>query len=87
MGLVTIVSGLAVPIGILIGAGALQGEGKAVVIFTYVMWVVNPVGIWLLQFFDGIFTSIASYILGTMVSAYGWGMIDASIPALKSRRD
>jgi len=79
MGLVTVLSGLAVPVGILIGAGPLDGAGRVVEIFDNVMWVVNPFGMWLIQFMGGLMSAIGLYILGTMVSAYCWGMIDALV--------
>ncbi|YCM46433.1 hypothetical protein V2O64_10430 [Verrucomicrobiaceae bacterium 227] len=95
MGLVTILSGLAIPIGVLIGAGPLGATGQAVKVFDSIMWVVNPLGMW--AFNDGIewldrvfgssnsqdsppfFSVIVLYIVGTMLSALLWGFLDRLI--------
>jgi len=79
MGLVTILSGLAIPIGILIGAGPFGSVSQVVSCFNAILWIINPIGFWLFQNVEGLFYSIASFIGGTMVSAYFWGMIDTLV--------
>ena len=79
MALVTLLSGLAVPIGVLIGAGPMDGESRAVEIFEGAMWIVNPFGMWAFQFPFTMFPMIGIYLVGTMLSALLWGYIDAFI--------
>jgi hypothetical protein len=79
MGLVTILSGLAIPVGVLIGVGPLGASTPAVEVFENAMWVVNPLGMGALQLSVGLFSAIGLYILGTMLSALVWGFIDALI--------
>ena len=77
MGLVTALSGLAIPIGIVIGAGPLGGASQTVKAFEGIMWVVNPFGMGLFQWGGGLFSLIGLYVVGTMLSALLWGLIDA----------
>lgn len=79
LGLVTILSGLAIPIGLLIGAGPLGGFTPTVEVFENIMWVVNPFGMWAYRLGSGLFSIIGLYILGTMLSALLWGVIDALV--------
>ena len=79
MGLVTILSGLAIPVGVLIGVGPLGASTPAVEVFENAMWVVNPLGMGAFQLSAGLFSVIGLYILGTMLSALVWGFIDALI--------
>lgn len=87
MGVVTVLSGLAVPIGILVGAGPLGGKSEAVEIFNMVMWVANPFGMMALVNFKGLVSVIVLYILGTMASALCWGLLDAMIFRPNSRSE
>lgn len=81
MGLVTLLSGLAIPLGILIGAGPLGGESQVVMGFEGMMWFVNPVGMWVLgltwQLPDDLFKLIFLYLLASALSALLWGFADA----------
>ena len=78
MGFVTIFSGLAIPIGLFFfGAGPMGDTSQKAVVFEKVMWVVNPFGLWSYPLGAGLYTMIGLYILGTMISAFLWGMIDA----------
>ena len=81
MGLVTVLSGVAIPVALLIGAGTdLGGDSAGVPIFNAVMWTVNPFGMEAVKLVGGIsgglFKLVASYIVGTGLSALLWGMID-----------
>ena len=81
MGLVTVLSGVAIPIALLIGAGTdLGGDGAGVSIFNALMWILNPFGMEAVKLVGGIsgglFNLVASYIVGTGLSALLWGMID-----------
>ena len=81
MGLVTVLSGLAIPVALLIGAGTdLGGDGAGVPIFNVVMWIVNPFGMEAIKLVGGIsgglLKLVASYIVGTGLSALLWGMLD-----------
>ena len=81
MGLVTLLSGLAIPLGILIGAGPLGEESQVVMGFEGMMWFVNPVGMWVLglawRFPDDLFKLIALYLMASTLSALLWGFADA----------
>jgi len=79
MGLVTILSGLAIPTGVIIGAGPLGATTQAVKVFENIMWVVNPFGMWAYRLGSGLFGTIGLYIFGTMLSALLWGVIDALV--------
>ena len=81
MGVVTVLSGLAIPVALLIGAGSdLGGQGKSVQIFNIVMWVVNPLGMEAVRLVGGIggglLKLVFTYMIGTGLSALLWGMID-----------
>jgi len=84
MGLVTVLSGLAIPVALLIGAGTdLAGEGAGVPIFNVIMWAMNPFGMVAIKLVGGIsgglLKLVVSYVLGTCLSALLWGMIDGFV--------
>jgi hypothetical protein len=90
MGLVTVLSGLAIPIAMVIGAGDdLGGEGISVQIFSVLMCVVNPFGMWAYETLGGVGAGdhllklIGCYIAGTGLSALLWGMIDGFFQSRK----
>ena len=83
MGLVTVLSGLAIPVAMLIGAGKdLGAEGIGVQVFDAVMWLVNPFGMGAYVSLGGVgdgdqlLKLIIFYLVGTGLSALLWGMID-----------
>lgn len=80
---VTILCGLAVPIGIVIGAGPLGNPSIGVTIFEGFVWILNPLGMAGLVYggslSENLVLVIVLYIMGTMVSAYLAGILDANL--------
>ncbi len=87
MGLVTLLSGLAVPLAFVFGSRILfEVTTTSALAFDVACWLVNPFGVLLfsLGFGIGLWPAVAGYVIGTMLSAVAWGMIDGFMRARKS---